>query len=79
MMIDLWELRNEEVHRKEEAIKQKKRKDKAAISQRALHDLEKIARPSGSFLFLSGRRTRNRTGNSGQTGRIHCNENSTNS
>ena len=51
MIIDLWELRNKEVHGKEEATKQKKRKDKAAISVRALHDLEEIARPSDSFLF----------------------------
>ena len=51
MIIDLWELRNKEVHGKEEATKQKKRKDKAAISVRALHDLEEIARPSDSFLY----------------------------
>ena len=35
MMMDLWELRNEEVHGKEEATKQQKRKDKAAISVQA--------------------------------------------
>ena len=51
MMIDLWELRNKEVNGKEETTKHKKRKDKAAISVRALHDLEEIARPSISFLF----------------------------
>ena len=51
MMIDLWEMRNEEVHGKEEATKQQKRKTKAAISVRALHDLREIARPSDSFLF----------------------------
>ena len=50
-MIDLWELRNEETHSKEETRKQQKRKDKAAISVWALHDLEKITRPSDSFLF----------------------------
>ena len=32
MMIDLWDIRNEEVHDKEEKMKQKKRKDKAAIT-----------------------------------------------
>ena len=32
MMIDLWMMRNEEVHVKEEATKQQKRKDKAAIN-----------------------------------------------
>ena len=42
---------------------------------RASHDLEEIACPSDSFLFLSGCRTKNRTGNSGKTGRIHSNEN----
>ena len=32
MMIELWEIRNEEVHGKEEAVKQQKRKAKAVIS-----------------------------------------------
>ena len=50
-MIDLWELRNEDVHGKEEVTKQQKRKAKAAISVRALHKLEEIARPSDSMLF----------------------------
>ena len=50
-MIGLWELRNEEVHGKEEATKQQKRKAKAAISMQALNDLQEIARPSDSFLF----------------------------
>ena len=36
---------------KEEATKLQKRKAKAAISMRALHDLKEIARPSDSFLF----------------------------
>ena len=31
-MIDLWEIKNKEVHGKEEAAKQQKRKAKAAIS-----------------------------------------------
>ena len=53
MMIDLWEMRNEEVHGKEEATKQQKRKDKAAITVRTLHKLEEQARPSDSFLFYS--------------------------
>ena len=50
---DDWSLGIEkwEVHGKEEATKQQKRKDKAAISVRALHKLEEIARPSDSFLF----------------------------
>ena len=52
-MIDLWETRNEEVHGKEEATKQQKRKDKAVITVRALHKLEKQARPSDSILFYS--------------------------
>ena len=37
MMIDLWELRNEDVHGKEEVTKQQKRKAKVAISVRTLH------------------------------------------
>ena len=52
-MLDLWEIRNEEVHGKEEATKQQKRKAKAAISVWALHDLQEQARPSDSFLFYS--------------------------
>ena len=51
MMINLWELRNEDVHGKEEATKKQKRKAKAAISVRALHDLQDIARKSDAFLF----------------------------
>ena len=44
-------MRNEDVHGKEEAIKQQKRKTKAAISARALHKPEEIARPNDSILF----------------------------
>ena len=51
MMIDLWEMRNEEVHGKEEATIQQKRKEKAAITVQALHKLEEQARPSNSNLF----------------------------
>ena len=51
MIIDLWESRNEEVYGKVEATKQQKRKVKAVISVQALNDLQKIARPSDSFLF----------------------------
>ena len=51
MMIDLWELRNEEVHSKEEATIQQKRKEKAAITVQVLHKLEEQARPSDSNLF----------------------------
>ena len=50
-MINLWELKNEDVHGKEEATKQQKRKTKAVISVRALHKLEEISRPSDSILF----------------------------
>ena len=52
MMIDLWELRNEDVHGKEQVTKQQKRKAKAAINMRALHKLEEIARPRDSMLFI---------------------------
>ena len=49
--VDLWEIRNEEVHDKEEAAKQQKRKAKAAISVWTLHELQDQARPSNAFLF----------------------------
>mmetsp|Transcript_53258 Transcript_53258/g.57819 ORF Transcript_53258/g.57819 Transcript_53258/m.57819 type:complete len:108 (+) Transcript_53258:528-851(+) len=51
MMIDLLETRNEEVYRKEEATKQQKRKDKAAITVWVLHKLKEQARPSNSNLL----------------------------
>ena len=51
MMIDLWEMRNEEVHGKEEVTIQQKRKEKVAITVRALHKLEEQARLSDSILF----------------------------
>ena len=50
-MIDLWEMRNEEVHGTEEATIQQKRKEKVAITIRALHKLEEQARPSDSNLL----------------------------
>ena len=53
MMIDLWEMRNEDMYGKEEATKQQKRKAKAAITVQALHNLQEQARPSGSVLFYS--------------------------
>ena len=51
MMINLWEIRNGEIHGKEEAVKQQKRKAKAAISVRALHELQDQSQPSDAFLF----------------------------
>ena len=45
MMIDLWEMRKEEV------TKQQKRKEIVAISVRDLHKLQETARPSDSMLF----------------------------
>ena len=46
-MIDLlWEMKNEEVHGKDEATKQQKRKDKAAITVWALRKIQKQARSS---------------------------------
>ena len=51
MMIDLWELRNDEVHGKEATIVEQKRKEKAVTTVRALHKLEEQARPSDSILF----------------------------
>ena len=51
MMIELWEMRNEEVHGKEAAAIEQKRKERAAIIVRKLHKLEEQARPSDSILF----------------------------
>ena len=64
-----------------EATKQQKRKDKAAISVQALHKLEEIAHPSDSFLFYHDveKEIEQGTGNSGETRKMHCNENETNS
>ena len=51
MMIELWEMRNEEVHGKEAASIEQKRKERAAITVRELHKLEEQSRPSDSILF----------------------------
>ena len=51
MMIELWELRKEELYGKEEVIKQQKRKEKAASTVRDLHKLQEVARPSDVTLF----------------------------
>ena len=51
MMINFRELRNEEVHGKQELTKQQKRKAEEAIRVQALYDIQEIARPSDSFLF----------------------------
>ena len=53
MMIDLWEMRKEEVYGKEEGTKQQKRKEKAATRVRALHKLQETARPSDAKLFYA--------------------------
>ena len=50
-MIDLWEMRNDEVHGKEAASIEQKRKERAAITVRELHKLEEQSRPSDSILF----------------------------
>ena len=52
-MIELWEMRKEEVYGKEEGIKQQIRKEKAATRVRALHKLQEIARPSDAKLFYA--------------------------
>ena len=72
-------MRKEEVYGKEEVTKQQKRIEKAAISVRDLHKLQEIARLSDSMLFYQDMEKRNTTGNSGETRRICCNENETNS
>ena len=51
MMIELWEMRNKEVHGKEAAAIEQKRKERAAITVRELHKLEEQSRASDSILF----------------------------
>ena len=51
MMLELWELRNDEIHGKEEAAIEHKRKERVAMTVRQLHKLEEHARPSDSNLF----------------------------
>ena len=53
MMIELWEMRKEEVYGKEEGTKQQIRKEKAATRVRDLHKLQEKARPSDAKLFYS--------------------------
>ena len=53
MMIDLWEMRKEEVYGKEEGTKQQIRKEKAATRVRELHRLQETARPSNAKLFYA--------------------------
>ena len=52
MMIELWEIRKEEVYGKEEGTKQQIRKEKAATRVRELHKLQEIACPSDAKLFF---------------------------
>ena len=49
IMIDLWEMRNEEVHGKDKVTKQQERKAKTAIGLWALNNLQEEAQPSDSF------------------------------
>ena len=53
MMIELWEMRKEEIYGKEEGTKQQIRKEKAATRVRALHKLQETARPSDTKLFYA--------------------------
>ena len=53
MMIDLWEMRKEEVYGKEEGTKQQIRKEKAATRVRELHKLQETACPSNAKLFYA--------------------------
>ena len=53
MMIELWEMRKEEVYGKEEGIKQQIRKEKAATRVQELHKLQETARPSDAKLFYA--------------------------
>ena len=52
-MIELWEMRKEEVYGKEEGTKQQIRKEKAATRVRELHKLQEKARPSDAKLFYA--------------------------
>ena len=51
MMIEIWEMRNKEVHGKEAASIEQKRKERAAITVRELHKLEEQSQPSVFILF----------------------------
>ena len=51
MMIDLWEMRNKEVHGKEEVEKQQKRKDKTAISGCTLYEQKDQSQPRDVFFL----------------------------
>ena len=53
MMIELWEMRKEEVYGKGEGTKQQIRKEKAATRVQALHKLQETARPSDAKLFYA--------------------------
>ena len=53
MMIDLWEMRKEEVYWKEEITKRQIGKEKAATRVWDLHKLQEIARPSNAKLFYA--------------------------
>ena len=53
MMIDLWEMRKEEVYGKEEITRQQIRKEKAATRVQALHKLQEIARQRDEKLFYA--------------------------
>ena len=50
IMIDLLEIRNKEVHGKEEVMKQQKKKANVANSVQALYKLQGQDRPSNTFL-----------------------------
>ena len=79
MMIELWEMRKEEVYGKEEGTKQQIRKEKAATRVQALHKLQETARPSDAKLFYADVKKTNRNINGGNTRRICCHEDKTNS
>ena len=51
LTIELWELRNEEVHGKTNEQQQRRRKERLCIEVRALHAMKDKVRPSDSYLF----------------------------
>ena len=77
-MIDIWEIRNEEVYDKEEAAKQQKQKNQD-INQ--CLETAQFTRPGPTkqcISIISGRKRGNRTYNSSLVRGFHCNENQTN-
>ena len=68
-------MRNYDVHRKREVVKQQKGKENAVIHVWVFPKLNSQSRPSKAFFVLSGCGSRDRKSNSNKlAARIDCNE-----